>query len=64
MSEQGRALANPGPAEVPAEVSPPEHRLPAKQSKGKQEPLLVELAWLIIEGAIVFRRLGGILARL
>jgi hypothetical protein len=28
------------------------------------EPLLVALAWLIIEGAVVFRRVRGILARI
>ena len=28
------------------------------------EPLLVELAWLVIEGAVLFRRVRAILARI
>jgi hypothetical protein len=28
------------------------------------EPLLVELAWLVIEGAVFLRRLRGLLARI
>ena len=38
---------------------------PKRRSVGQDsEPLLVSLAWLIIEGAVVFRRLRGILARI
>jgi hypothetical protein len=64
MREQAQAFDSPGSEEAPPEVSAQEHKPPAKQNRGKQEPLLVELAWLIIEGAIAFRRLRGILARL
>ena len=38
---------------------------PRRRSVGREsEPLLVELAWLVIEGAVLFRRLRGILARI
>jgi len=44
-----------------APFSPP----PRRRSVGREsEPLLVELAWLVIEGAVLFRRLRGILARI
>jgi hypothetical protein len=41
-------------------ASPPRRRSVAQDA----EPLLVSLAWLIIEGAMVFRRVRGILARI
>jgi len=44
-----------------APVSPPPRRRAANQDA---EPLLVALAWLIIEGAGLFRRVRGILARI
>jgi hypothetical protein len=31
---------------------------------GYSEPILVELAWLVIEGAVFLRRLRGLLARI
>jgi hypothetical protein len=37
---------------------------PARHGQQNQESLLVEIAWLIIDGAKVFRRLRRILARL
>jgi len=44
-----------------APVSPPSRR----RSVGRDsESLLVALAWLIIEGAVLFRRVRGILARI
>jgi len=44
-----------------APLGPP----PRRRSVGREsEPLLVELAWLVIEGAVLFRRLRGILARI
>lgn len=39
---------------------PPRRRSPRRDS----EPLLVELAWLVIEGAVCLRRLRGLLARI
>jgi len=39
--------------------------LPRRRSVSRDsEPLLVELAWLVIEGAVFFRRLRGLLARI
>ena len=40
--------------------SPPVRRAAGRDS----EPLLVELAWLVIEGAVLFRRVRGNLARI
>jgi len=37
---------------------------PARRGQQDQESLLVEIAWVIIDGARVFRRLRRILARL
>ena len=44
-----------------APVSPPSRRRSVGQDS---ESLLVALAWLIIEGAVLFRRVRGILARI
>jgi hypothetical protein len=39
--------------------------LPKRRSIGRNtEPLLVELAWLVIEGAVFLRRVRGLLARI
>ena len=39
--------------------------LPRRRSVSRDsEPLLVELAWLVIEGAVFLRRLRGLLARI
>jgi hypothetical protein len=38
----------------------PRRRLVSRDS----EPLLVELAWLVIEGVVFLRRLRGLLARI
>ena len=39
--------------------------LPRRRSLSRDsEPLLVELAWLVIEGAVFLRRLRGLLARI
>jgi hypothetical protein len=44
-----------------ASLSPP----PRRHSVGQDsEPLLVALAWLVIEGALLVRRLRGLLARI
>lgn len=51
----GRTVAT----DVPPLAPPPRRRSVGRES----EPLLVELAWLVIEGAVLFRRLRGILAR-
>jgi hypothetical protein len=38
--------------------------LPARQGRRDEESLAVEIAWVIIDGAKVFRRLRRILARI
>ena len=39
--------------------------LPRRRSVSRDsEPLLVELAWLVIEGVVFLRRLRGLLARI
>jgi hypothetical protein len=44
-----------------APFAPPPRRRSVDQDS---EPLLVALAWLIIEGAVLVRRVRGILARI
>jgi hypothetical protein len=43
---------------------PRAERVPARQGRRAEESLAVEIAWLIIDGAKVFRRLRRILARI
>jgi hypothetical protein len=50
-----------GPEAVP---SMPGRQSPKSRERPDRESLLVDFAWLIIEAAVVFRRLRGILARL
>ena len=43
----------------------PQDSSPVRHAAGRDsEPLLVELAWLVIEAAVLFRRVRGILARI
>jgi hypothetical protein len=51
--EEGTPAAVPG-GDPPTPRPTPEPR----------EPILVELAWLVIEGAVLLRRLRGLLARI
>jgi hypothetical protein len=44
--------------------APRGERLPARQGRRDEESLVVEIAWLVIDGAKVFRRLRRILARI
>jgi hypothetical protein len=54
-----------GTEERGTEVEEPRaERLPARQGRRDEESLAVEIAWLIIDGAKVFRRLRRILARI
>jgi len=39
-------------------------KLPARQGPRDEESLVVEIAWLIIDGAKLFRRMRRILARI
>jgi hypothetical protein len=43
---------------------PRAERLPTRQGRRDEESLAVEIAWVIIDGAKVFRRLRRILARI
>ena len=44
--------------------SPPEAPGRGRRSDRDSEPLVVELAWLVVEGAVVLRRVRAILARI
>jgi hypothetical protein len=64
MQDEARVVDGPGNTTEKTETgprdSPPVRRAAVRES----EPLLVELAWLVIEGAVLFRRLRGILSRI
>ncbi len=64
MQEEARVVD--GPESTPAKMeSGSGNSHPARRGHGRgAEPLLVELAWLVIEGAVLFRRIRGILARI
>lgn len=64
MREQDQALESSEPVGPEAVPLVPERQSPRRRERRDQEHLLVEVAWLIIEGAMVFRRLRGILARI
>jgi hypothetical protein len=53
---------------VPEDVTiagTPTRELPTRSpAGGSSEPVLVELAWLVIEGAVFLRRLRALLARI
>jgi hypothetical protein len=63
MSEQERQGGS--TEERGAEVEEPRaERLPARQGRRDEESLVVEIAWLIIDGAKLLRRARRILARI
>jgi len=64
MSEQDRALDSPGLAGAQPGTPPPERQPPVARSRPERELLIVELAWLVIEGAHLFQRLRRILVRI
>jgi hypothetical protein len=64
MNEQDQALDSPGLAGAQPRTSPPERQPPVPRSRAEQELLIVELAWLVIEGAHLFQRLRRILVRI
>lgn len=64
MREQDQALEHSEPMGPEAVSSGPGRQLPRRRERRDQEPLLVEVAWLVIEAATVFHRLRRILARL
>jgi hypothetical protein len=62
MSEQRHQAGSPAHPEVGGEEVRVE-RPPVRRGHQDEEPLVVEIAWLVIEGARVVWRLGRILAR-
>jgi len=64
MRDEAGAVESAGPEAVTTGAAPkgePPVRRPAREYS---EPVLVELAWLVIEGAVFLRRLRGLLARI
>jgi hypothetical protein len=55
---------SPGPGEVTAVGTQKDTPVPRRPSPRSAEPVLVELAWLVIEGAVFLRRLRALLARI
>lgn len=64
MREQDHVSESSEPMGPEAVPPVPKRQSPKSRERPDGESLLVDLAWLIIEGAVVFRRLRGILARL
>ncbi len=64
MQDEARVVDGPAGGTEKTDIAPPGSP-PVRRAAGREsEPLLVELAWLVIEGAVLFRRLRGILARI
>jgi hypothetical protein len=63
MNEEQQAAGRPARPEVGGAESRGD-RPPARRGRQDEEPLVVEIAWLVIEGARVVWRLGRILARI
>lgn len=55
-----------GPSSMATQVEPERqgHRPPMRRGPRDEEPLIVEIAWLVIEAATVLYRLRRILTRL
>ena len=64
MQDEARVVDDAGSGAAKAEIGPRESHSMRRAAGRDSEPLLVELAWLVIEGAILFRRMRGILARI
>jgi len=64
MTERERAVESADP--TAAQVKPDEqgHRPPMHRGRQDEEPLVIEMAWLVIEAATAIYRLRRILARL
>ncbi|MFI5341721.1 MAG: hypothetical protein ACHQ7N_18005 [Candidatus Methylomirabilales bacterium] len=64
MQDEARVVDAPAGGREKTDIAPPDSP-PVRRAAGREsEPLLIELAWLVIEGAVLFRRLRGILARI
>lgn len=64
MAEQEHARESPGPMPAQVEPEPQAQHAPMRRGQRDQEPVIVEVAWLVIEAARVLSRLRRILARL
>ncbi len=64
MQEEAREVDGPESPPARTETGPRDSH-PARRGNGREpEPLLVELAWLVIDTAKAFQRLRRILARI
>jgi len=63
MSERQHQAGSPAHPEVGGDEVRVD-RPPVRRGRQDEEPLVVEIAWLVIEGARVLWRLGRILARI
>ena len=64
MRDKAGVAKIPGPEEITTSGAP-KGELPMRQpAGGYSEPVLVELAWLVIEAAVFLRRLRALLARI
>jgi hypothetical protein len=64
MRDEAGITKTPGPEEVTTGGAPKGEPPVRRPSPGYSEPVLIELAWLVIEGAVFLRRLRGLLARI
>jgi len=64
VAEQERTLEGPGAAAARMEPDTQGHHPPMRRGARDTEPLIVEIAWLVIEAATVVYRLRRILTRL
>jgi hypothetical protein len=64
MQNEPAMATSPDPSEVTTVSTQKGEPLPRRPSPANAEPVLVELAWLVIEGAVFLRRLRALLARI
>ena len=64
MRDEAGVAKSRRPEAVTTVVAPRGEAPMRRAAGGYSEPILVELAWLVIEGAVFLRRLRGLLARI
>ena len=64
MTERERAVESAGPTAAQVEPNEQGYRPPMHRGRQDEEPLVIEVAWLVIEAATAFYRLRRVLARL
>jgi hypothetical protein len=57
VTERERAVEDAAPGEARVGPATQAHHPSMRRGSRDQEPLVVEIAWMIIEGAVVFQRL-------